>query len=65
MRNVFVIVMVVLLIIAVVPSAQTAEPQPTEDHTWGGDPDDPAYGWWTSIWALIMNVLYFCPLDVI
>lgn len=66
MRSILVIVMVVLLIIAVVPSAQTAEPQPIEDHIWGGDPDgDPACEGWVQWWWYVMNVIYFCPLDVI
>lgn len=65
MRKVFIITMVVLLMIAVVPSAQTAEPQPVEDHNWGGDPDDPACEGWVQLWWYVMNVLYFYPLDVI
>ena len=66
MRNVLVIVMVVLLLVAVVPSAQTAEIQPIEDHTWGGDPDDdPACMGWVSWWWYVMNVLYFYHLDMI
>ena len=65
MRSLFVIVVAVLLIIGMAAPIQTAEVQSTDDHTWGGDPDDPACMGWVSWWWYVMNVLYFYPLDII
>ena len=65
MRNLFIIVVAVLLIIGMATPVQTAEVQPTDDHTWGGDPDDPAYEGWVSWLWYVMTVLYFYHLDVI
>ena len=73
MRNLFVIVMAVLLTIAIALPAQaeqaqdvTGQTQPLEDHTWGGDPDDEnEYGGWVHWWWYVMNVLFFYDCDAI
>jgi len=66
MRNLFVIVVAVLLLIAVVAPVQAAELPSTEDHTWGGDPDeDVSVEGWVSWWWFVMKILYFYHLDVI
>lgn len=66
MRNIFVIAVAVLLLIAVAAPVQAAELPRADDHTWGGDPDKgpPLDDGWLSFWAYVMNVLYFYHLDV-
>lgn len=46
-------------VLPVLPQGETADIQPfLEDHTWGGDPDDPNDGSWLD---LLMCLAYWSP----